>query len=367
MLVDDLARYENFLFLLGAPFVPLFGVLAADWYVLARRRYDVDAMYRADGPYRGVRWPVVLVWLLGFLVYNWINPGTVTARVSLVEDLFADLLGLPFPLSARLPWLGASIPAFAVAFLAMLAVGRRPKGGSPVTVTFAGMPDEGLAFLEDLEERNTKEFFDANKERVQGAGPGAVRRPGRGGRGLAARQRPRPGPAQGVPDLPGPALRQGQDPLQDVDERVAAVAARRGRRRPGVATGYYVNVGPAGLYTASGLHHPARPDLERVRAAIADPDTGPELEAILRKAAAKGLEPWLDPSSAPPGRGRPTIRRPPQGPLLWSSTASTSAPPAPDRRAARPPARRLEGDDPLQPLAGAGSPRPGNQGAVRGV
>jgi purine-cytosine permease-like protein len=130
-LVDDLARYENFLFLLGALFVPLFGVLAADWYVLARRRYDVEAMYRADGPYGGVRWPAVLVWLLGFLVYNWINPGTVTAWVSLVEGLFDGLLGLPFPLSARLPWLGASIPAFAVAFLAMLAVGRRPRKEAP--------------------------------------------------------------------------------------------------------------------------------------------------------------------------------------------------------------------------------------------
>ena len=28
---------------------------------------------------------------------------------------------------------------------------------------FIGMPDKGLAFLEDLEERNTKDFFDANK------------------------------------------------------------------------------------------------------------------------------------------------------------------------------------------------------------
>jgi hypothetical protein len=45
--------------------------------------------------------------------------------VSLLRGLFADLLHLPFPLSARLPWLGASIPAFAVAFLATLAVGRR--------------------------------------------------------------------------------------------------------------------------------------------------------------------------------------------------------------------------------------------------
>jgi hypothetical protein len=40
-------------------------------------------------------------------------------------------LGLPFPLSARLPWLGASIPAFAVAFLAMLAVGRRSRREAP--------------------------------------------------------------------------------------------------------------------------------------------------------------------------------------------------------------------------------------------
>jgi len=124
-LVDDLARYESFLFLLGALFVPLFGVLAADYFVLARRRYHTTAMYRADGPYRGVRWPAVVVWLLGFLVYNWINPGTVAAWVWLLDGLFADLLHLPFPLSARLPWLGASIPAFAVSFLAMLTVGRR--------------------------------------------------------------------------------------------------------------------------------------------------------------------------------------------------------------------------------------------------
>jgi nucleobase:cation symporter-1, NCS1 family len=124
-LVGDLSQYESFLFLLGALFVPLFGVLAADYFLLARRRYDTVALYRADGPYRGVRWPAVLVWLLGFLVYNWINPGTVQAWVSLLHSLFTGPLHLPFPLSARLPWLGASIPAFAVSFLAMLAVGRR--------------------------------------------------------------------------------------------------------------------------------------------------------------------------------------------------------------------------------------------------
>jgi nucleobase:cation symporter-1, NCS1 family len=132
-LVGDLSQYESFLFLLGALFVPLFGVLAADYFVLARHRYDTTALYRADGPYRGVRWPAVAVWLLGFLVYNWINPGTVAAWVSLLEGLFADLLHLPFPLSAHLPWLGASIPAFTVSFLTMLTVGHRSTKTAPAS------------------------------------------------------------------------------------------------------------------------------------------------------------------------------------------------------------------------------------------
>jgi NCS1 family nucleobase:cation symporter-1 len=126
-LVADLSGYESFLLLLGALFVPLFGVLAADYFVLARRRYDVAAMYRLDGPHRGVRWLAVLAWLAGFLAYNWINPGMVGAWVSLNRALFTGLLHLPFPLSVRSPWLGASLPAFAVAFLAMLAIGPRRR------------------------------------------------------------------------------------------------------------------------------------------------------------------------------------------------------------------------------------------------
>jgi hypothetical protein len=51
--------------------------------------------------------------------------------VTLLDSLFDGLLHLPFPLSARLPWLGASLPAFAVSFLAMLTVGRRRTTGAP--------------------------------------------------------------------------------------------------------------------------------------------------------------------------------------------------------------------------------------------
>jgi uncharacterized protein (DUF2461 family) len=73
-----------------------------------------------------------------------------------------------------------------------------------------------------------------------------------------------------------------------------------GEGGPGVGTGYYVNVGPAGLYTASGLYHADRADLQRVRAAIADPGLGEELEAIFAKAAGQHLEPWLDPLQRTP-------------------------------------------------------------------
>jgi uncharacterized protein (TIGR02453 family) len=169
-----------------------------------------------------------------------------------------------------------------------------------VTRAFAGMPDEGLAFLEDLEERNTKEFFDANKgvftEQVQAPFAALVE-------ASATRLR------RSVPDLGQPKvfriyrdLRFSKDKTPYKTSVSASVPSRPGNGDggPGVGTGYYVNVGPAGLYTASGLYHADRPDLERVRAAIADPGAGPELEAILAKAAGEGLEPWLDPLQRTP-------------------------------------------------------------------
>jgi uncharacterized protein (TIGR02453 family) len=169
-----------------------------------------------------------------------------------------------------------------------------------VTTTFLGMPDEGLAFLEDLEERNTKEFFDANKalfrERVQAPFAALVE---------AAADRLR----RDVPDLGTPKvfriyrdLRFSKDKTPYKTSMSASVPSRApvDGDGPGVATGYYVNVGPAGLYTASGLYHPDRGALLRVRAAIAEEDTGKELEAILAEAAPRGLVPWLDPLQRTP-------------------------------------------------------------------
>ena len=102
-----LVQYENFLLLIGAVFVPLFGVLAAH-YAIVRRGYSRDEIYAED---RAVRPWGVVAWILGFLVYNWCNPGTVTWWVSMMDGLFG-VIGSP-----QAPgWLGASIAAFVVAF-----------------------------------------------------------------------------------------------------------------------------------------------------------------------------------------------------------------------------------------------------------
>lgn len=110
-LVVNLVSYENFLFLLGALFVPLFGVLFADYYILRRGRYTEDRLY---GPMVGrVRLAAILAWVVGFFAYNWINPGTVSWWTSAMKDVLG---WLPTPPS----WAGASLTSFAIALVLTL-------------------------------------------------------------------------------------------------------------------------------------------------------------------------------------------------------------------------------------------------------
>lgn len=100
-----MTKYFNFLLLIGSFFVPLFGVLAADYFVVRGRRYQVEAMYQTKGLYwynGGVNWVAVVVWLLGAGVYHLI--------------------------ARSLPWLGASLPAFVVTFLGYLLAARLLQG-----------------------------------------------------------------------------------------------------------------------------------------------------------------------------------------------------------------------------------------------
>jgi nucleobase:cation symporter-1, NCS1 family len=114
-------RFESFLFLLGSVFVPLFGILIADHFIVRRRIIDVQHLYGTSGPYwfrGGIRVVAFVPWVAGFLLYHWVVP---TGPASWIHGVQA-IVGTP--LSVRLPWLAASLPSFGVAFLLTLAVAR---------------------------------------------------------------------------------------------------------------------------------------------------------------------------------------------------------------------------------------------------
>jgi putative hydroxymethylpyrimidine transporter CytX len=120
---------EVFLFLIGSIFVPLFGVFAADYFVLARGRYGEASMFGAVDP--GVRWRALVPWAGGFLLYQWCVPTGPTWWIHGAERLLHGSLRLPFPLIAGSP-LGASIPSFLGAFALALLLLRRPTEDRPI-------------------------------------------------------------------------------------------------------------------------------------------------------------------------------------------------------------------------------------------
>jgi NCS1 family nucleobase:cation symporter-1 len=101
-LAIELRQYESFLLLLGSFFVPLFGVLLADWLVAARR-YGRDDVFRAPAFRPGL----IAAWLAGFALYHWLH------EPPLGPSWWADVVE-----ETRQPGLeiGASLPSFALAF-----------------------------------------------------------------------------------------------------------------------------------------------------------------------------------------------------------------------------------------------------------
>lgn len=117
--------YESFLFLIGSIFIPLLGLIAADHFIVRRSRIEVAQLYGTPAHrYRGgIRWAALIPWMSGFIVYHWINPSPLGWWLRVTEDVFGG------PLSAEVPWLSASVPAFLVAFLAGLALPRDISSG----------------------------------------------------------------------------------------------------------------------------------------------------------------------------------------------------------------------------------------------
>jgi putative hydroxymethylpyrimidine transporter CytX len=116
-LTIDINAYTNFLYLIGAVFIPLTGTLIACWL---RNRGD-GWNTAADAPPR----PAMLAaWAAGFVVYQLINPGAIPHWSDFWTAAGTHLHTLGHP------WLSASLAAFAVAFLLALPFAR-PTTATP--------------------------------------------------------------------------------------------------------------------------------------------------------------------------------------------------------------------------------------------
>ena len=108
----DLRNYQTFLLLLGSVFVPLFGVLLADW-LRAGARYREGDIFGA----RGWRPDQLAAWIAGFALYQWLSPQGPSWWTDLVAHLHPG----------HATWT-ASLPSFAAAFVlatgASLVFGR---------------------------------------------------------------------------------------------------------------------------------------------------------------------------------------------------------------------------------------------------
>ena len=101
-LVLNIDNYTGFLTLIGSVFVPLFGVLAADYFLVGRSA-DWDTSVGARS-----RPGMVVAWLLGLAVYQLINPGDAGAWSTMWAKLASVLHFTPQG------WMSASLLSFLV-------------------------------------------------------------------------------------------------------------------------------------------------------------------------------------------------------------------------------------------------------------
>ena len=123
-LTIDISQYTNFLYLIGAVFIPLSGALIAAWL----RTRGVGWNTATDAPLRP---GMLLAWGAGFVAYQLINPGAIPgwsdAWTSAAQWLH----------TTGHPWLSASLTSFLVAVLIAL-----PFAGTLAPVRYEAVPGD---------------------------------------------------------------------------------------------------------------------------------------------------------------------------------------------------------------------------------
>jgi nucleobase:cation symporter-1, NCS1 family len=113
--VVSIEQYEFFLLLIGAIFVPLFGVVLTDYYIVKRQKYTEQMLYERQNRL-GIGVPGIIAWTLG----------------ALLNYILSPLSPIYIP---QLPAIGATIPSLAAAsviYLAITKVQQRLQEGEEV-------------------------------------------------------------------------------------------------------------------------------------------------------------------------------------------------------------------------------------------
>jgi NCS1 family nucleobase:cation symporter-1 len=89
--------------LIGSVFVPLFGVLVVDYFVFrGHARWNVAEQAPS-------RWSMLVPWLLGFCVYQLVNPGLIPRWATMWTRIARDIRFTPQT------WMSASLMSFVAA------------------------------------------------------------------------------------------------------------------------------------------------------------------------------------------------------------------------------------------------------------
>jgi uncharacterized protein (TIGR02453 family) len=165
---------------------------------------------------------------------------------------------------------------------------------------FTGFPVAALDFYDDLENDNTKSFWEANKTTYEQAVKAPIT-------ALIADLAPEFAPDEGAIKIfrPYRDVRFSKDKTPFKTHQGAYVALAP-------ATGFYVQISAAGVYSGAGFYDAGGERLGRFRRAILDDRTGPELERVVTKLEKAGFTLGRDlgfgPEISTPGLGT-TIRK----------------------------------------------------------
>ncbi|MDQ1648017.1 MAG: nucleobase:cation symporter, family [Frankiaceae bacterium] len=118
-LILDVSAFQSFLYLLGSVFVPMFAVFAVDYFLLGGRTRWNTAV---DAPNR---WLMLLPWVAGFVAYQFVNPGSVSAWASFWTSVAGHVGFTPAT------WMSASIVSFVVAAVLTALIGLVTRGRRP--------------------------------------------------------------------------------------------------------------------------------------------------------------------------------------------------------------------------------------------